>query len=602
MKLVPVILCLLGLPTPICTACGFAAASEPFPSLAELLKEYRALGLPMPPDASKLVRFESGGGGIVNGKVQPKVYGLAFQVKPGTEMVNPVLLRGTHQWQPSWKVHAREIEPDPVAVKDLDSGVEDSLALAIQCHARGWDKLARHLLEQYLKEDTLPAPRRLVKLAWEYWVNHLTRPKVDRGLVAKRLQELIRRDPMLNTEQNRALLKSLDLALVPSKARPGTVEALIDDLVDYDADAGTLGWFERSDQYWRLAELGFEAVPALISHLDDDRLTRAMMRGFNNFPSWHLRVNDVVGDLLEGLAAEKLDRGAEGKNVGGGWLRRQQGYPVTADAARTWWEKASKVGEETYLLDHVLPTRRDKTRAVPTSQHLLRVILAKYPKRIPDLYRVVLEKRSDLRSEALVEAFCLSKLPDKEKIDLFLLGAKHEQLDHRLPALRALNTLDQKQFTSLLLATIEGLPADVQADYWCCDEARIGPLAIESDDPRVWAALERVAKRSALGLRMELLNRFGDSRDPRRRVERLRLLSSFLDDRALRDNKSDTRFAGPGAGFQYEKIEVRDFVAVEIAGLLGIEVELDLDRTRAEWAKIRDKIREGLKRELAKMK
>jgi hypothetical protein len=43
---------------------------------------------------------------------------------------------------------------------------------------------------------------------------------------------------------------------------------------------------------------------------------------------------------------------------------------------------------------------------------------------------------------------------------------------------------------------------------------------------------------------------------------------------------------------------VRDFVALELAWLLGIEVELKLDRTPAEWTKIRDTVREAMKREL----
>ena len=52
------------------------------PDLDGLLKEYRALGLPLPPDDAKLVRYESGGGGLVDGKVQPKLFALAFELGP----------------------------------------------------------------------------------------------------------------------------------------------------------------------------------------------------------------------------------------------------------------------------------------------------------------------------------------------------------------------------------------------------------------------------------------------------------------------------------------------------------------------------------------
>ena len=50
------------------------------------------------------------------------------------------------------------------------------------------------------------------------------------------------------------------------------------------------------------------------------------------------------------------------------------------------------------------------------------------------------------------------------------------------------------------------------------------------------------------------------------------------------------------------RIEVRDFVALKLACLLEIEVELKRDRTPAEWAELRQKVRVDLKRELDKPK
>jgi hypothetical protein len=576
------------------------SAAGPLPSLDDLLKQYQALGLPMPPKEAKLVRYEAGGGGIVNRKVQPKVYGVAFQIKAGTETESPCLLRGVYEWQPSWDAHAQELAPEPTALKDLVEGSGDELVLAIQCHARGWGKLAHYLLEKSQKEKELPAPNKLIRLAWDYWESRLTQPKIDRAPIAKRLKELIGQDKKLNTKRNRALLKSLSLALVPSKAEPGSIEALIDDLVDYSANAGTIGIFELEDRYWRIAKLGFEAVPDLIQHLDDDRLTRAMMIGFNNFGSWHLRVRDVVGDLLEGLAAEELMRGANGENVGGGWLRRQQGYPITVAAASQWWEKARKAGEEPYLLAHVLPADTDRDGNAQVSVHLLNVILAKYPKHIPALYRMVLDKRPELHSGVLAHAVVRCNLSNKEKLDQLLYAAKHENNAHRLPALYAIKDLDRKQFTELLLTTIDSFPKDVPGPYWTCPEAYIGRLAIETDDPRIWQTLEKVAKRSAFGLRMELLNHFSDPKESRHKLDRLRLLATFIDDADVWDQNSSPKFDGPGAGFPYERLEVRDFVALQIARLVGIEVELNLDRTPNEWAKIRSQVKDALKRELSK--
>ncbi len=369
-------------------------------------------------------------------------------------------------------------------------------------------------------------------------MGHLTDPKIDRAPAAKQLKELMRRDKELDTEYHQALLKSLDLALVPGKGKPGTVEALIDDLVNYSADTGTIGVFEPEDRYWRIARLGFEAVPALIEHLDDERLSRAMMQGFNNFSSWHLRVGDVVGDLLEGLAGEE---------VGRNWLRRQQGYRVEKAEVKKWWEKARKAGEEAYLLDHVLSGKDSafEEQAARVSPHVLAVIEAKHPRHVPALYRKVLDERPNLSSWPLAEAVLRCKVPAKEKVDLLVHGASHQDCRHRLAALHALKELDRRQFSLHLLAALENCPKDVSGPYWTCPEGGLGALAMECDDPRVWQVLEKVARRSAVGLRMELLNHLDDPQDHRHRAERLRLLSGFLEDATLRDEQSSSKFEGP---------------------------------------------------------
>jgi hypothetical protein len=562
-------------------------------SLAQLLIDYRSLGLPLPPKEALLVRYESGGGGLINGKVQPKSYSVAFLLKPGGgDREGPTLLRGTLEWQLRWNPKVQEVKPEPQAVEgaSLSGG---ALGLAIQCQARGWGKLAEHLFEQSRKDAEVPLRQQLIQDAWSYWEEQLTRPKVDRAPIARRLKELIGKDKELDSEVNRAMLKSLELALVPSKAKPGSIEALIDGLVDYTANTGTLGHFEPDDPYWRLAERGFEAVPALIEHLDDDRLTRGMMQGFNNFRSWHLRVRFVVGDLLEGLA---------GHDIGRDWLRRQQGYGVEKAEALKWWDEARKVGEERYLLDHVLPRDDKDGKTAQVNTHQLRIIVAKYPRHVPDLYRTVLDKHPELESWPFIEALGRTKLSAREKLDLFLYATGNKDMRHRLPALYAIKELDQKQFDALVLAALKALPDDVAGPYWTCREAHLAQLAAQCDDPQVWPALEKAAKRAAVGLRMELLNHMAYPPDAPHRSERLRLLSAFLDDEAARDRESSKKYEGPCAGFTYRRLSVRDFVAMELADALGIEVELNPERTPEEWAEIRGKVREAVKQALARPK
>jgi hypothetical protein len=587
--------------------CGLQGlAGEPLPSLNNLLKEYETLGLPLPPKDAKLLRYEAGGGFIYNGKLKPKTYSLAFEIKPGTKTDRSTVLIGIHEAQIRWDPREQAVKPEPAAIKDLEFKDVDALLLAIQCHSRGWDELAKHFLAKSAITSETVARDQLIRLAWEFWETRLTQPKIDRAPVAKQLKYLIAQDKSLDSKYHQALITSLELALVPSKAKPGSIESLIDDLVDYNADTGAL-WFSTAEaRYWRIAKLGFDAVPELIEHLNDDRLTRARMLGFNNFRTWHLCVANIVGDLLEGLAGESLMRATDdGKEVGADWLRRQQGYRISKKAALAWWEKARVVGEEKHMLDHVLPVRpaqpKDDDRR-NISDHLLKVILAKYPKHIPTLYRKVLEERPELYSDTLVEAVLECNLTAKEKLNLFLLAAQHKDYQHRLYAIRALKGLDQKQFDSIVLTTLEGLPKDVPGPYWMCSEAQFGQLVLKCDDPRVYQTLEKVAKRSALGLRMELLRFLNDPNNSRHRRERLVLLATFLDDTELRDVKANNQFDGPGAGFPYDKIEVRDFVACQMAGMLDIQVDDKRDRTPEEWANIRSQVRDALKRELSDKK
>ena len=208
----------------------------------------------------------------------------------------------------------------------------------------------------------------------------------------------------------------------------------------------------------------------------------------------------MVGDLIEGLAAEKLMRGNDEMDVGGGWLVRLQGWPVKKSAARAWWEKAQKQGEEAYLVERVLPSAAKGDEQAAVNAHLLRVIAAKFPKSIPVVYKTVLEKYPNLDSTPLAAALTRCSLPVKDKLDFLLTAAKHEKYAHLLPAFRAIRELDQKRFAALLLATIEGFKVGTLETYWTCPGAHLAALAVESDEPRVWPTLRHNLRAERLSL------------------------------------------------------------------------------------------------------
>jgi len=553
-----------------------AAAVDPPPTFAELLKQYRALGLPLPPEKAKLVRFRVHESEMVDGKLKPAVYWLAFELKPGTKTENPILisLSDLGEWQPNrWDwgiIRFEDTKGNRSALKDVAIDADDALVLATQCHARGWNDLADDLLKSALKNDP-KSPLRdwrkmLCETSWSHWLAQTLHPTADRAPVAKRLRELIKSDPDLDKEENRAFLKSLELALVPSKAKPGSTEALIDGLVDYAIDPSSVPDLEKGEPYWSITERGFDAIPALIAHLEDERLTRSM-DGFRP-----RRVRHLVADIIEGLG----------------------GNTYSKESATEWWNEVRKGKEEAYLLEHVLPPKPKGDEEVWISGHMIRVLSAKYPKQIPVLYRKVLEKRPELGGYHLSAALLRIPGPAKEKLDLLLEAANHKDRDNfqREPALRAIAQLDKKLFEKLLLARIENIPKEENNWY----DVYISELIVEADDPKLWIALEKAAKSASVAVRVELIIVFGSNHDPKQRTERLRLLAGFLDDTDVLSEKDPTGLTGgTGPG------EVRNIAAGRLAYLVGVEVEKQ--NTPAEYqAILRKAVKEELKRTLDKPK
>ncbi len=559
-----------GLLATIVLAANVCCGADPI-NLDDLLKEYQKHGLPLPTKTAKLVKYNRGWESVdKDNKGLGNKYAIGFELQSATKGKKQILLLGTILID---GYECQEIKPVVDSLKGLAYNEDTDLIHAIQCHSLGWDALA-HFLYERSQKDVEEKPE-LNTIAWSYWMGQVTEPKIDRAPVAKRLNALMAIDKTLDTEFHRSLIKSLELSLVPSKAKPGSIESLIDALVD-DSTTRGFGGCTQSEQFWNLAKLGFDAVPILIESLDDERLTRSTLQGVNNIPTRNLRVQDIASNLIEDLANRELTRGTEDI--------------VQKSDALKWWETAKKRGEESYLLENITsPKREDKRGHI--HQLRLAILNFKYPQHIPSLYRTVLETRPDVDSWEFAEALDKSIQTDKLKAELFLLASHHSDYRHRRPGLRFLAKLDPKQFTNILIETLEILPKDVSGKYWLDDGAHIARLALETDDPRIWPVLEKVVHRSSLGLKMEMMDCLCNREDKRHLSSRMKLLVQFLDDDTVRDQKSNEKFDGPCAGFPYRKIELRNFVATQLAALLDIPIETDEKRTPVEWAAIRDRVR-----------
>jgi hypothetical protein len=326
---------------------------------------------------------------------------------------------------------------------------------------------------------------------------------------------------------------------------------------------------QTDERFRKVVLLGFKAVPALIAHLNDPQPTK--VRPDLDVP-YVLRIRDVVMELLQNLAGrELLDAARMGED-----LERT----VPRSAVEAWFTKARRVGEERYLVEHVLEDDRS------INQTMLFIIANKYPERLAQVYRTLLDERPKMQSYAMPRAIMASALAPKRKRELIGYGLSSKELKHRVWALRALRRLDAYEYDMRLLRELQTIPATPQGEFWRCPEATTASLACLTNNPVVWEALEKAARRAHVGLRMEFLARMYCSGETiTTRQQQLRFLAGFLGDKTIRDVSTAPRlFSGPSAGasmgdHDFPRLEVRNYAAFWLSQVLPLE----LGTPRANW-------------------
>jgi hypothetical protein len=119
-------------------------------------------------------------------------------------------------------------------------------------------------------------------------------------------------------------------------------------------------------------------------------------------------------------------------------------------------------------------------------------------------------------------------------------------------------------------------------------------MELEVDD--AWRTYLQAAKRSSVGLRMEMMNPLCYTYiGEKNRERRIAFAAAFLDDESVRDMSSDpVKYAGPCAEFTIKKIVVHDFAALKIASILRMPDNPDEFWTSLQWTDLRKKVRERL--------
>ncbi len=555
--------------------------------LDALAQQYRDAGLPLPPPDAFPVMLQVGavGGGVA--------WAIGFRVGPGPNgEATGLFLVGTETGEPfvtDGKQHAiRPLDASkglPPTNVPLHGGwtyrpeafpVNHWLALAVQCHLRGDDRLAEQIFERGLTRDATAA-RRLTPLgdggprdslaatAWNHWMNALLAGG-DRKEILARLEKLSAAFPaFLDGPFQRDYLASLRLAVAPSKAEPDSAEALVDGLLEHNVADNTTGP--------RLMALGFGAVPALIAHLDDRRLTRGATwrQDGTNDPE---RVSELASGLVQAIAGNVAEFAA--------------GVPDRAGVER-WWARAGATGEETYMAREVFP---------PTEVSL-EIVADRYPRRLEEIYARLLREQPDTSVESVVQAIgACALLKPEERVRLLRAGMASPTLNSWYEALGVLLTLDQEAGEAAWIERLDRWPVEAQGSYALqSPEAGVSDLMLNTDSAEVWRAYERALFRARPALRMEMLARLaGVHAEPPQDVRQMALLDLFLDDPEVRvirkeDEAAGGKFEGYPVTPENRRMSVGEFVTELLGKALRVKPPPGPARTERWWAKYREAVR-----------
>jgi len=313
----------------------------------------------------------------------------------------------------------------------------------------------------------------------------------------------------------------------------------------------------------------------------------------------NLRVKDIVIDILERFA-------------GGSFEVRDKMPNATEEAVTKWFADASKIGEERYVLSQIFGTDEDITEFNPA---LFEVLTHKFPDRLPDVYRTVIDDHPELREKSwqFAEAVSHSQLAADVMLKILEYAARHDAPEHNIPGIHFLRAIDPKQAQGMLLKALEQMPTSphrhqetlTRLDFQDDDrpEWQTMPawLVAQNSDSLEWQALAKAIRGADVRGRLELLSAVARNCSPQGRKQRLAFLELHLTDDAAQDatapecfhyvNKVRWVFIAP---------EVRNYAAMRLAEMLKIDADTRPDWTTTQWAELRKRVAEAVAKELGR--
>ncbi len=403
-------------------------------TVAEFYEAYKRYGLWLPPKDAKLV---------VRRLHDEDNYSILVAERT---VISPAILRDLHGPSTEWlSARFRTIKPD---VKIIDEhswhGAHDLLFLAAMGHHLGWTDFSKAAFEKakrtpgYLTQiadwehDSVGFIIGLIReVAWDQNVEKLCDPKKDRKKVWEILHSIARDDSRFQLFGLQRLVSDLEFTIQHRPTPTNKAEEAIDRLVEWTGELdwrrtdSTRPWQTRST-YDELAMMGFDAVPALIAHLDDRRLTRSQhVEIFNLSISKDVyRVGDVCAALLAELSAGEVHPWDTFEPV----ERKQD--------AEKWFARAKEIGEERWYLTCI-------SAKYEPGEGNYRAFATRFPKSFVRWYRGQMSLPKDIDNRRPVTALVHAPTLKSERASLLLLALESQGVNKRWGALLGLSAVDR---------------------------------------------------------------------------------------------------------------------------------------------------------------
>src|SRR5262249_10136291 len=149
---------------------------------------------------------------------------------------------------------------------------------------------------------------------------------------------------------------------------------------------------------------GLSAMPLLLRHRNDFRLTRHMERSRWWDYTWHLRISDVVAQLLNGLADEPFAYD----------FLEAEGRGICLDAAHVnaWWQQHRGTKEVDYLLHNIVKKEAGGGRAF--NEEVGKALGARYPRELVKRVEQALNEQDEILGR-MVDILARSKATAADK-------------------------------------------------------------------------------------------------------------------------------------------------------------------------------------------